>query len=131
MIDLLTKELVEIKKEILRLKTASEKSAVGLGAAYTPITITTQTADSDSYSGRSFILVQGAEPFIVQGYFDNEAGFQSDHIAFIEALYFLASGVSLLVVRVINLNHNNSNATFTDKMTIVSTSAVAVSQEVE
>lgn len=127
MIDLLTKELIEIKQEILRLKTASAKSAIGLGATETPITVTTQTLNSDNYSGRSYILVQGAEPFIVQGYFDDEPNFQTDHISFIEALYFIASGVCLLVVRAINLDHGNPDASFTDKMTIVTTSSVAVS----
>ena len=127
MIDLLTRELLNIKQEILRLKTASAKSAVGLGSLATPITVTTQTADSDNYTGRSYIVVQGTEPFIVQGYFDDEPGFQSDHISFIEALFFPASGVSLIVVKAINLNHANSNASFTDKMTIVTTSPVAIS----
>lgn len=127
MIDLLIRELLDIKQEILRLKTASAKSAVGLGSLATPITITTQTIDSDNYSGRSYILVQGAEPFIVQGYFDDEPNFQSDHISFIEALFFPASGVSLLVIKAISLNHSVSNPSFTDKMTIVTTSPVAVS----
>ena len=127
MIDLLTQELLDIKQEILRLKTASAKSAVGLGSLATPITVTTQTSDSSDYSGRSYILVQGAEPFIVQGYFDDEPNFQSDHISFIEALFFPDSGVSLLVIRAINLNHSVSNPSFTDKMTIVTTSPVAVS----
>ena len=127
MIDLLTRELLDIKQEVLRLKTASAKSAVGLGSLATPITVTTQTADSDNYSGQSYVLVQGAEPFIVQGYFDDEPSFQTDHISFIEALFFPASGVSLLVIKAINLNHNVSNPSFTDKMTIVTTSPVAVS----
>ena len=129
MIDLLTRELLDIKQEILRLKTASAKSAVGLGSLATPITITTQTQDSDNYSGRSYILVQGAEPFIVQGYFDDNNSFQSDHISFIEALFFPASGVSLIVVKAINKNHNNHNASFTDNITIVTTSPVVVSQQ--
>lgn len=128
MINLLTKELLALKQEILNLKTASKKSAVGLGAAETPVTISTPTSSSGTYSGRAYITVAGAEPFIVQGYFDDVTGFQSDHISFIEALFFPASGVSLLVVNVRNLNPSgNPGATFTDKMTLVTTSPVAVS----
>ena len=127
MIDLLTKELLNMKQEILNLKTSSLKSAVGLGAAETPVTITTPTSSSGDYSGRAYITVMGAEPYIVQGYFDDVAGFQSDHISFIEALFFPASGVSLLVVKVINKNTGNPGATYTDKMTLVTTSPVAVS----
>lgn len=127
MIDRLTQELIGIKQELLQIKTASAKSAVGLGAMETPITVTTQTSDSSSYSGRSYIVVQGSEPFIVQGYFDDTTNFQTDHISFIEALFFPASGVSLIVVKAINTNHNNHNASFTDKMTIVTTSPVAIS----
>lgn len=127
MIDLLTKELLNMKQEILNLKTSSLKSAVGLGAAETPVTITTPTSSSGDYSGRAYITVMGAEPYIVQGYFDDVAGFQNDHISFIEALFFPASGVSLLVVKVINKNTGNPGATYTDKMTLVTTSPVAVS----
>lgn len=127
MINVFTQELLDIKQELLKLKTASAKSAVGLGSLATPITVITQTADSDNYSGRSYILVQGDEPFIVQGYFDDEPNFQSDHISFIEALFFPAPGISLLVIRSINLNHSVSNPSFTDKMTIVTTSPVVVS----
>lgn len=126
MINVFTQELLDIKQELLKLKTASAKSAVGLGSLASPITVTTQTADSDNYSGRSYILVQGDEPFIVQGYFDDEPNFQEDHISFIEALFFPAPGVSLLVIRAINLNHSVSNPSFTDKMTIVTTSPVVV-----
>lgn len=129
MINVFTQELLDIKQELLKLKTASAKSAVGLGSLASTITVTTQTADSDNYSGRSYILVQGDEPFIVQGYFDDETNFQSDHISFIEALFFPASGVSLLVIKAINLNHNVSNPSFTDKMTIVTTSPVVVSEQ--
>ena len=127
MINVFTQELLDIKQELLKLKTASAKSAVGLGSLASTITVTTQTADSDNYSGRSYILVQGDEPFIVQGYFDDEPNFQSDHISFIEALFFPAPGVSLLVIRTINLNHSVANPSFTDKMTIVTTSPVVVS----
>jgi hypothetical protein len=129
MINVFTQELLDIKQELLKLKTASAKSAIGLGSLATPITITTQTADSDDYSGRSYILVQGDEPFIVQGYFDDEPNFQSDHISFIEALFFPAPGFSLLVIRTINLNHSVTNPSFTDKMTIVTTSPVVVSEQ--
>lgn len=127
MINVFTQELLDIKQELLKLKTASAKSAVGLGSLASPITVTTQTTDNDNYSGRSYILVQGDEPFIVQGYFDDEPNFQSDHISFIEALFFPAPGVSLLVIRTINLNHSIVNPSFTDKMTIVTTSPVVVS----
>lgn len=131
MINILTRELLDIKQELLRLKTASEKSAIGLGSTSTPITLNTTTQSSGDYSGRAYILVQGAEPFIVQGYFDDAPNFQTDHISFIEAVFFLASGVALLVVRVINLNTANPGATYTDNMSIVTTSAVAVSVEYE
>ena len=128
MINKLTQELLNIKQELLRLKTSQTKSAVGLGAAETKLTINTPTASSGDYSGHAYILVQGTEPFLVQGYFDDVTGFQSDHISFIEALFFPASGVSLLVVNVRNLNPSgNPGATFTDKMTLVTTSPVAVS----
>lgn len=127
MINVFTQELLDIKQELLKLKTASAKSAIGLGSLATPITVTTQTADSANYSGRSYVIVQGDEPFIVQGYFDDEPNFQSDHISFIEALFFPAPGVSLIVIRTINLNHSVVNPSFTDKMTIVTTSPVAVS----
>lgn len=127
MINVFTQELLDIKQELLKLKTASAKSAVGLGSLASHITVTTQTTDSDNYSGRSYILVQGDEPFIVQGYFDDGPNFQNDHISFIEALFFPDSGVSLLVVRAINLNHSVHNPSFTDKMTIVTTSPVVVS----
>lgn len=126
MINKLTQELLNIKRELLQLKTSQAKSAVGLGAAETKITINTTTSSSGDYSGRTFILVQGTEPFIMQGYFDDNASFQSDHIAFIETLFFLASGVGLIGVRVINTGAT-PGATFTDELTIVTTSDVAVS----
>ena len=125
MIDLLTKELLAIKQEILRLKTASEKSAIGLGATSTSITLNTTTSGTGDNYGRALILVQSDEPFIVQGYFDDTSDFQNDHISFIETLFFPASGVALLVVKVIN--KSAGVATFTDKMSIVTTSSVAIS----
>jgi len=126
MINKFTKDLLDIKKELLRLKTSSLKSAVGLGAIETPVEINTPTSSSGDYSGRAYILVQGAEPFIVQGYFDDNTSFQSDHISFIEGLFFPAPGVSLLTVRVLNTGAA-PGATFTDNMTFVTTSAVAIS----
>lgn len=130
MINKLTQELLNIKQELLRLKTSQKKSAVGLGAAETKITINTPTASSGTYSGHAYILVQGVEPFIVQGYFDDNANFQSDHISFIETLFFLAPGVALLGVRVINTGAA-PGTTFTDDMTIVTTSDVVLSVQYE
>ena len=108
MIDLLTKELLNMKQEILNLKTSSLKSAVGLGAVQTPVAISTPTKSTD-----------------------DKPNFQSDHISFIEALFFPTAGVCLMVVRVINKNPSNPGATFTDNMTLVTTSSVAVSVEYE
>lgn len=130
MINKLTQELLNIKQELLRLKTSQTKSAVGLGAAETKFTINTPTASSGDYSGHAYILVQGTEPFIVQGYFDDNANFQNNHISFIETLFFPAPGVALLGVRVINTGAA-AGTTFTDEMTIVTTSNVALSVQYE
>ena len=131
MIDLLTKELLAMKQEILNLKTSSLKSAVGLGAVQTPVTISTPTKSTGDYSGRAYITIYGTNPFIAQGYFDDKTNFQSDHISFIETLFFPTAGVCLMVVRVINKNPSNPGATFTDDMTLVTTSSVAVNVEYE
>ena len=129
MIDLLTKELLAIKQEILRLKTASEKSAIGLGSTSTPITLNTTTSGTGDNYGRALITVQSDEPFIVQGYFDDTTNFQNDHISFIETLFFPANGVALLVVKVISKSAGSH--TFTDNMSIVTTSPVAISVDYE
>ena len=126
MINKLTQELLNIKQELLRLKTSQLKSAVGLGSAETPVSISTPTASTGDKSGRAYITVQGAEPFIVQGYFNDNPSFQTDHISFIEALFFPAPGVSVLVVRVINTGAPDGT-TFDDEMTLVTTSSVVTS----